>query len=82
MRTIAMLFALVVTMLLPMDWAVAGADHRTALDRKHKAVREWQEDLKQRFKDADRDANRLKGIQKTGVGSSGKATKQTGAGSR
>jgi hypothetical protein len=81
MERVFMSIAVIVALLMPVEWAAAGADHRTSLDRKERAVRAWQKDLNQRFKDADREADRFLGRTNKSF-DSGKATNRTGAGNK
>jgi cell division protein ZapA (FtsZ GTPase activity inhibitor) len=75
-----MSIAVILALLLSVEWAGANARHRSNLDRKQREVREWQQDLRQRFQDANREANQLiKGLNK---GSGSKVINQTGSGNK
>lgn len=61
MKRLVMLAAVVTCLLVPVKWATADADQRAAVERKEKAIREWQNGQNQRLKAVDREAQRLLG---------------------
>lgn len=57
---IGIIFALVVavSMMFPVEWASAKANHRNAIDRKWKEVQAWQEQQDRKFRAIEREAER------------------------